>query len=132
MSTITSPGPSTAPNPSDPARQGGIWHIQGIGTEARGFTYVGSATNSQAAETLRFARRLRGSCLLREVQSSRPPTFRLVDYLIQTLGKPNTVPEILSNGQLSDSTGDLPTYTVWEFPPGETAKPRDILRRTFP
>lgn len=110
MTTTTSPGPSFAPNPSDFSSKG-TWRIQGIGWERCGFAYEGTAKNDQ--EDLSFSLRYHETHLALEIYSARPAAFQLVEHLSRTLGKPTTGPDLLNIGELSDSDGEVPTYTVW-------------------
>ena len=129
MTTTTSPGPSLAPTPSDPCPKE-TWRIQGIGWERRGFAYEGTAKNDQ--EDLSFSLRYHETHLALETYSSRPAAFQLVEHLSKTLGKPTTGPDLLNIGELSDSDGEVPTYTGWTFRPDEIAIVREILQKTFP
>ena len=129
---MTSPGPSFAPNPSDPSRSGGTWRIRGIGWERRGFAYEGTASNDQAGEELSFSLRFHEAQLALEIYSSRPAAFQFVEHLRKALGNPTAGPELLNIGELSDSDGEVPTYTVWTFLPDEIPKVRETLARVFP
>lgn len=129
---MTSLGPSFAPNPSDPSPSAGTWRIEGIGWERRGFAYEGTARNDQASEELGFSLRFHGTHLALEIYSSRPPAFQFVEHLREALGNPTTGPELLNIGELSDSDGEIPTYTVWTFHPDQTGTIREILLKTFP
>jgi len=83
--------------------------MRGIGWERRGFTQ-----------------------LALEIYSSRPAAFQLVEHLRKAFGNPTAGPDLLNIGELSDSDGEVPTYTVWTFPPDEITRVRELLERTFP
>lgn len=129
---MTSPGPSSAPNRSEPSQLGGVWRIQGTGWERRGFAYEGTAKNDQSTEELPFSLRFHGTHLALEIYSHRPPAFQFVEHLSKALGKPTTGPEPLNIGEQSDSDGEVPTYTVWTFRPEEIANVRETLRSILP